>query len=227
MSKRYFNVVNPDDVVEKYGADCFRMYEMFLGPIEQSKPWDTNGIDGISKFIRKYWALFYDEEGKSLLSTDAADEKELKVLHTVIKKVNEDVERFSFNTAISAFMTAVNELRKLNCHKLSILGPLNALLAPFAPFMTEEINEILGGEGSIHEQDYPKHEEKYLVESSITYPVCFNGKKRGEASFAADASNADIQSSVKELDVFAKYTDGLAVRKIIVVPGRMINVVVS
>ncbi len=226
MSKRYFNVVNPDDVVAHYGADCFRMYEMFLGPIEQSKPWDTKGIDGISKFLRKYWALFFSEEGSALLTEDKADEKELKILHTVIKKVNEDVERFSFNTAISAFMTAVNELRKINCHKTEILAPLNLLLAPFAPFITEEIHEFLGGNESIHYKTYPKHEEKYLVESSITYPVCFNGKRRGEASFAADATNDDISAAVKELDVFKKHTEGKTVRKIIVVPGRMINVVV-
>lgn len=227
MSKRYFNVVNPDDVVAKYGADCFRMYEMFLGPIEQSKPWDINGIDGISKFIRKYWALFFNDEGKSLVSDSKANEKELKILHSVIKKVNEDVERFSFNTAISAFMTAVNELRKHDCHKWTILSSLNALLAPFAPFICEEMHEHLGGKGSIHQKEYPKHIEKYLVESSILYPICFNGKKRGEASFPAEASNAELQASVKDLDVFAKYTEGLTVRKIIIVPGRMINIVVA
>ncbi|MCL4109530.1 UNVERIFIED_CONTAM: hypothetical protein GTU68_038925 [Idotea baltica] len=227
MSKRYFNVVNPDDVVAEYGADCFRMYEMFLGPIEQSKPWDTNGIDGVSKFLRKYWALFFNEEGKSLISDAKADEKELKVLHTVIKKVNEDVERFSFNTSISAFMSAVNDLRKLKCHKKEILSELNLLLSPFAPFITEEIHEILGSTGSVHTESYPKHEAKYLVESTITYPVSFNGKKRGEANFPADASREDIMEEVKTLAVFAKYTEGLSVRKIIVVPGRMINIVVG
>ncbi|GLR20069.1 leucine--tRNA ligase [Portibacter lacus] len=227
MSKRYFNVVNPDDVVAEYGADCFRMYEMFLGPIEQSKPWDTNGIDGVSKFLRKYWALFFNEEGKSLVTDNKADEKELKVLHTVIKKVNEDVERFSFNTAISAFMTAVNDLRKLKCHKKEVLAKLNLLLSPFAPFITEEIHEILGFQGSIHTESYPKHEDKYLVESTINYPVSFNGKKRGEAAFSADATREDIMEEVKALPVFAKYTEGLSVKKIIVVPGRMINVVVG
>ncbi|WP_235295890.1 leucine--tRNA ligase [Portibacter marinus] len=227
MSKRYFNVVNPDDVVADYGADCFRMYEMFLGPIEQSKPWDTNGIDGISKFIRKYWSLFFDEEGKAIISDSKPDDKELKVLHTVIKKVNEDVERFSFNTAISAFMTAVNELRKLKCHKREILNSLNHLLAPFAPFLTEEVHEFLGGTESIHTLTYPEHNEEYLIESSVTYPICFNGKKRSEENFPADATNDEIMAAVKELTVFDKYTEGKTVRKIIVVPGRMINIVVG
>ncbi len=227
MSKRYFNVVNPDDVVATYGADCFRMYEMFLGPIEQSKPWDTNGIDGISKFLRKYWSLFFDENGKNIISDIAPDEKELKILHTAIKKVNEDVVRFSFNTSISAFMVAVNELRKIGCHKRAILNELNKLLAPFAPFITEEINEILGYDSSIHTSKYPVHNPKYLVESSILYPICFNGKKRGEASFSASSSNNEITEELKKLDVFKKYSEGVTVRKIIVVPGRMINIVVG
>lgn len=226
MSKRYHNVVNPDDVVASYGADCFRMYEMFLGPIEQSKPWDTKGIDGISKFLRKYWALYFDEDGKSLLTKGEPDEKELKILHTAIKKANDDIERFSFNTAISGFMTCVNELRKIKCHNVEILGQLNVLMAPFAPFITEEINEFLGGGDTIHTATYPKHNPDFLVESSITYPVSFNGKKRGEAPFPADASRDEIMEAVKELDVYAKYTEGLTVKKIIVVPGRMINVVV-
>ena len=171
--------------------------------------------------------MFFDEDSKSLVSSEKADEKELKVLHTAIKKVNEDVERFSFNTAVSAFMTAVNDLKKLKCHKKEILAELNTLLAPFAPFITEEINEFLGRTGSVHTANYPKHEEKYLVESSVTYPVCFNGKRRGEASFPANASNDEISDAVKQLDVFTKHTEGLTVRKIIVVPGRMINIVVG
>lgn len=226
MSKRYFNVVNPDDVVARYGADCFRMYEMFLGPVEQSKPWDTNGIDGISKFLRKYWGLFFDEHGKSLVVDEKADDKALKILHTVIKKVNEDVERFSFNTSVSAFMTAVNELKKLQSHKKEILTELNRLLSPFAPFITEELNEYLGFTTSVHTATYPKHNSKYLVESTVEYPICFNGKKRGEATFSADAKREEIEAQVKLLDIFQKYTLGQNVKKVIVVPGRMINIVI-
>lgn len=227
MSKRYFNVVNPDDVVAKYGADCFRMYEMFLGPVEQSKPWDTKGIDGVSKFLRKYWSMFFSKDEQFRVSDATPTKAEYKVLHTAIKKVSDDIERFSFNTCVSAFMVAVNDLRKLKCDKKEILEALTILLAPFAPHITEDIWHRLGNEGTIHKASYPVFDEQYLKEDSITYPISINGKKRATADFPSDANKIDIEKAALALEAIQKWTDGKTVRKVIVVPKRMVNIVVS
>lgn len=226
MSKRYFNVINPDDVVAKYGADCFRMYEMFLGPIEQSKPWDTKGIDGVSKFLRRLWSLFHDENNQLIIRDETPNKDELKILHKTIKKVSEDIQNFSFNTCVSSFMVAVNELKKLSCSKKEILEPLILLLAPFAPFLSEELWEKLGHNSSVHQATYPIFDESKLVEDEVTYPVCFNGKKRLEATFASSASREEIMEQVLNVDGIDKYLEGNSPKKIIVVPGRMINLVI-
>ena len=226
MSKRYFNVVNPDDIVEKYGADCFRMYEMFLGPIEQSKPWDTKGIDGVSKFIKKFWGLFFNEGGLQVVDTEPQKE-EMKILHTCIKKVSSDIERFSFNTCVSAFMVATNELKKIGSNNKSVLEQMVVLIAPFAPFLAEELWSNLGHEKSVFEANYPVFDEKYLVEDSINYPVSINGKKRAVASFDANATKEDIEKMVLELEEIQKWIEGKTIRKIIVVPKRMVNIVVG
>ena len=225
MSKRYFNVINPDDVVADYGADCFRMYEMFLGPIEQSKPWDTKGIDGVSKFLRRLWSLFYNEENL-LLTDDNPTKDELKTLHKTIQKIDQDINNFSFNTCISTFMVAVNELKKLNCHKKAVLKPLVQLIAPFAPFISEELWETLGEKESVHKATYPVFDESHIKEDEVTYPVCFNGKKRLEATFGADESRDAIMEKVLTIEGIDKYLNGGSPKKIIVVPGRMINIVI-
>ena len=230
MSKSKFNVVNPDDVVEKYGSDCFRMYEMFLGPIEHAKPWDTKGIDGVSKFLRKFWSLFFDNEGNFNVSDNEPSKDELKILHTAIKKVTEDIERFSFNTCVSAFMVAVNDLKKLNCDNRSILESLVHLIAPFAPHIAEELWERLGGMErfkTIQDSKFPEANEAYLKEDSIKYPIAINGKTRTFANFPADASKDEIEKAAVEIEDVQKWTDGKTVRKIIVVPNRMINIVVG
>ena len=226
MSKRYYNVVNPDDVVDKYGADTFRLYEMFLGPIEQSKPWDTQGIEGVSKFVRKFWGMFFNEDVLNV-SDESPSKAELKVLHTAIKKVSDDIEKFSFNTAISAMMICVNELRKLKCNKREILEPLVKLVAPFAPFMSEELWSRLGHQESIHLQSYPKFESSHLVEDEVEYPICINGKKRMVKSFPTDASKEDMEKEALEIPELSKWTEGKTIMKVIVVPKRMINIVVK
>ncbi|MBX2870465.1 MAG: leucine--tRNA ligase [Saprospiraceae bacterium] len=226
MSKSKFNVINPDKVIDRYGTDCFRMYEMFLGPIEQSKPWDTKGIDGVSRFLRKFWGLFFDQQGNFQLSDAAPSKEELKSLHTAIKKVNEDIERFNFNTCISAFMVAANELSKLNCNKREILEPLVILLAPFGPHIAEELWHLAGKDGSVHHATYPVFDEAHLVEDSVTYPIAINGKTRAKAQFPADASREDLEKAAITGEGIQKYTEGKTIRKIIVVPGRMINIVV-
>ena len=227
MSKSKYNVINPDDVVADYGADTFRMYEMFLGPVEQSKPWNTQGIDGVFKFLRKYWELSHNDQGELILSDDAASPEALKVLHTCIKKVRNDIERFSFNTCVSSFMVCVNDLKKLKTNNRAIIKPLTKLLAPFAPHISEEVWSILGNKESIHHGAYPEHDEKYLVEDSFEYPICINGKKRTVYSFSSDASNADIEAVARELDEVKKWTADKQIRKVIVVPKRMVNIVVG
>ncbi len=226
MSKRYFNVVNPDDVVARYGADCFRMYEMFLGPIEDGKPWNTKGIDGVSKFLRRFWSLFFSEQGAVALIDTAPSKEEMKVLHAAIKKVTDDVERFSFNTCVSAFMVAVNELKRLECRNRQVLEPLVRLLAPFAPFTAEELWRHLGCDGSVHHADYPVYDEVWLEEDEITYPVSINGKLRATEKFPASAQPAELEKAVLELESVQRWIEGRPVRKVIVVPGRMINLVV-
>ena len=226
MSKSKFNVVNPESVVDKYGADTFRMYEMFLGPIEQSKPWDTKGIEGVSKFVRKFWGLFFDEDEVNI-SDDAATKEEMKVLHQTIKKVTEDIEKFSFNTAVSALMICVNELRKLNCNKREVLTPLVQLIAPFAPYTSEELWHIIGGDKSIHTSAFPEFNAEYMVEDSVEYPICVNGKKRFLRSFPTDFTKEEIEAEVLSLEELTKWIEGKSVIKTIVVPKRMVNVVVK
>jgi leucyl-tRNA synthetase len=230
MSKSKFNTVNPNDLVEKYGADTFRMYEMFLGPVEMSKPWDTKGIEGVFRFLKKFWRLFKDEEkagGNDWLVTDEPPtDEELKVLHKAIKKIEEDTERFSFNTGVSAFMIATNELTDLNCHKRSILEPLVILLAPYAPHIVEELWHLLGNATSVTEAAFPKFEEKYVKESSKTYPVAINGKTRTELTIALDATQQQVEEMVLANDVVKKWIEGKPPKKIIYVKGKMINVVV-
>jgi leucyl-tRNA synthetase len=229
MSKSKYNVVNPDDMVAQYGADCFRMYEMFLGPLEDSKPWSTTGITGVQGFLRKLWSLFYDlNTGKNMLDNSEPTKEEYKALHKCIKKVSEDIERFSFNTCVSSFMICANELKDLKCHKPLILKELVTMVAPFAPFVAEELNSFLGNKTSVLENTFPILNESYLVESEIVYPISINGKKRGEATFSADAKPADIEAEVRAMEVVKKWTedDGKDIKKVIIVPGRMVNIVV-
>ncbi|MBN1250553.1 MAG: leucine--tRNA ligase [Bacteroidales bacterium] len=226
MSKSMYNVVNPDSIIEQYGADTLRLYEMFLGPIEQAKPWDTNGIEGVHKFLRKFWKLYHNNENNIEISDDKASDEELKVLHKTIKKVQEDIERFSFNTSISAFMICVNELNGLKCDKREILEPLTILLSPFAPHIAEEIWMLMGHNQTVTKQTFPKLNEKYLKEDSILYPVSFNGKKRFEIKISAEASNQEIEKLVLENENSAKWLEGKSPKKIIIVPKRMVNVVV-
>ena len=224
MSKSMFNVVNPDMIVEKYGADTLRLYEMFLGPVEQSKPWDTNGIDGCHRFLKKFWNLVSTTcEGDTAASKATAEE--LKSVHKLIKKVSEDIESFSYNTSIAAFMICVNELSQLKCRNRELMKILVALIAPFAPHIAEELWSQLGGEGSVCDAQWPAYDEKYLVESSVKMGVAFNGKTRFDMQFAADADNASIQEAVMADERTARYIDGKQVIKVIIVPKRMVNIV--
>ena len=224
MGKRFHNVVNPDDVAEKYGADTLRMYEMFLGPLEQSKPWDMNGIDGVHRFLRKVWSLFY--KGEEFVVTDEEPTKEeLKSLHKLIKKVSADIESFSFNTSVSAFMICVNELTSLKCSKKAILQELVTLLAPFAPFVSEELWSALGNTTSVCDAKWPAFNEEYLAEDSFKYGVAFNGKVRFELEFSADAVQADVEKAVLSHELAQKWLDGKTPKKVVFVPKKMINVV--
>ncbi|MGQ1945066.1 leucine--tRNA ligase [Ornithobacterium rhinotracheale] len=224
MSKSKFNVVNPDDICNEYGADTLRMYEMFLGPIEQSKPWITNGLSGVNGFIKKLWRLFFKNDELQVVNAPASKE-ELKVLHTLIQKVTDDIENFSFNTSISAFMIAVNDLQKLQCNKAEILSPLVILLSPFAPHIAEELWHVLGNEDSVTRQPYPIFEEKYLKEDNKEYPISFNGKMRFTLSLPLDLSKEEIEKAVMEEPQTAKYLEGKTPKKIIVVPGKIVNIV--
>lgn len=227
MSKSKHNVVSPDDVIEQYGADCFRMFEMFLGPIENHKPWQTKGIDGVAKFLRKTWNLFHDTADNFVVSEGKVSEKEMKVLHTCIKKVNDDVERFSFNTCVSAFMICVNDLGEMKCNNRAVLTELLKLLSPFAPHISEELWEQLGHESSVvKDVSYPEFEEKYLTESVINYPVSINGKMRVKIDLAADISQEDAKAQVLANAVVQKWVEGKELRKFIFVPGRIVNIVV-
>ena len=227
MSKSKYNTVNPDDLVEKYGADTFRMYEMFLGPIEMSKPWDTKGIEGVHRFIKKLWRLFFDETKGKIWNDDAPSREELKILHKAIKKIHDDNERFSFNTGVSAFMITVNELNEIKCHKKAILGPLLVLLHPYAPHVTEELWHALGHETSIISESFPELKREYLVESTYNYPVSVNGKKRTEISIDLNITEEDLHKIVLENSTIQKWIEGNSFERIIYKPRQMINVVVK
>ena len=228
MSKSMFNVVNPDMIVEKYGADTLRLYEMFLGPVEASKPWDTNGIDGCFRFLKKFWALFYENRTDEFLPTDAEPTADnLKSLHKLIKKVTEDIEHFSYNTSISAFMIAVGELAQQKCRAKQVLEQLVVLIAPFAPHIAEELWHALGNESTVCDAAWPVFNPQYLVESEVQLTVSFNGKARFQKKFAADATNDEIQAAVLADEQSAKYLDGKTVVKVIVVPKKIVNVVIK
>ena len=225
MSKSMYNVVNPDTIVEKYGADTLRLYEMFLGPIEQSKPWDTNGIDGCHRFLRKLWNLFFDKDDNLIVSDEAPTKEELKSLHKLIKKATEDIPAFSYNTTVSAFMICTNELGTLKCNKRAILEQFVIVLAPFAPHICEELWEILGHTTSVCDAEWPAFNADYLKEDTIKYTISFNGKARFTMEFAADADKADIEAQVLANEQTGKYVDGKAVKKMIVVPKKIVNIV--
>ncbi|MDO4929866.1 MAG: class I tRNA ligase family protein, partial [Bacteroidales bacterium] len=225
MSKSMYNVVNPDMIVEKYGADTLRLYEMFLGPINQSKPWDSNGIDGCFRFLRKAWNLFFTKDGQ-IAATDTAPSKEnLKSLHKLIKKVTEDIEVFSYNTSVPAFMIAVGELAQQKCTSREVLETLVVLLAPFTPHIAEELWHLLGHTSTVCDATWPAFDEAYLKEDTVTMGVSFNGKTRFTLDFPADASKDDVEKAVMASDQAKKYLEGFQVVKVIVVPGKIVNIV--
>lgn len=226
MSKSMFNVVNPDDICDSYGADTLRLYEMFLGPIEQSKPWDTKGIDGVHRFLRKFWRLFF-ENGRFAVKDEEASPEELKVLHKLIAKVQSDIEGFSFNTAISAFMIAVNELSEKKCSKKAVLEPMVVLLSPFAPHVAEELWHRLGNEKSVAEAVFPEYVEAYTVENNATYAVSFNGKTRFTVDLPKSLGKEEVEANIRALPQTLKYTEGKTIVKIIVVPCKIVNVVIK
>lgn len=227
MSKSKYNVVNPDDIVEQYGADTLRMYEMFLGPLEQSKPWNTNGIEGVYKFLRKFWKLFHDTEGNFSVSDEPPTKAELKVLHRIIKKVEEDIERFSFNTSVSSFMICVNELMDLRCNKRVILEDLCIVLNPYAPHITEELWALLGNEpGSLSKARYPVFNPEYLVEDEFAYPISVNGKLRMNLTLPLSLNQSEIEQTVLGNEDVQRYLGGKSVKKVIYVKGRIINLVI-
>ncbi|KGN90794.1 leucyl-tRNA synthetase [Porphyromonas crevioricanis] len=228
MSKSMYNVVNPDDIIDRYGADTLRIYEMFLGPLEQSKPWDTNGIDGVHRFLKKLWALYYDEKGLRLEDSEP-NKEELKLLHKLIKKVGEDIENFSFNTSVPAFMITVNELGRLGCRSRKVLRPMLVLLSPFAPHVAEELWQATANEDqpeSIVEACWPELDESLLVEQTVHYPVSFNGKVRFHLDLDANLNKEQIESAALQSSSAAKWLEGKAPKKVIVVPGRIINIVI-
>ncbi|MBV8254201.1 MAG: leucine--tRNA ligase [Chitinophaga sp.] len=226
MSKRLFNTVNPNDLVSRYGADTFRMYEMFLGPVEQSKPWDTKGIEGVHRFLKKLWRLFADEQKGLVVTSDNPTPEELKVLHTAINKIDNATNSFSFNTAVSAFMICVNDLTTLHCHKRNILESVLILLTPYAPHIAEELWQLIGFNESILNAPYPVYKEEYTKESDFTYPIAINGKTKTEMSLPLDMDEAGLQAAVLANEQVQKYLDGKPLRKVIIVKGRMINLVV-
>ncbi len=227
MSKSKHNVQNPDALIEKYGADTLRLYEMFLGPLEQDKPWDTNGIEGVFRFLRKLWRLYFDENDNFIVKECKASDEELKSIHKAIKKVTSDIERFSFNTGVSATMICVNELSDLGCHNKEVLEQLAIILSPYAPHITEELWSTFGHSSSISTASYPIHNEEYLKENSFDYPVSFNGKMRFKMKFPVNMPKTEIEKEVINAKETEKWTDGKTVRKIIVVPNRIINIVIN
>jgi leucyl-tRNA synthetase len=226
MSKRYGNVVNPDDIVAQYGADTLRLFEMFLGPLEQSKPWDTDSIEGVHRFLRKFWRLYHDDQNNLNLSEETPTKEELRSLHKCIKKVREDIESFSFNTAVSAFMICVNELQDLKCNKQAILEPLCILLSPFAPHISEELGAKMGYNGSISRLAYPEFNEAHLKQDEVKYPISFNGKMRFMLELPADMPKDQVEETVLAHESAQKWLEGKAPKKVIVVPGKIVNIVV-
>ncbi len=226
MSKSKYNVVNPDDIIERYGADTLRLYEMFLGPLEQFKPWNTNGIDGVNKFLRKLWRLFHDEQGNLNLSNAEPSKDELKSLHKAIKKAQEDIERYSFNTSVSTFMICVNELSALKCNNKTILKDLIVIISPYAPHITEELWSLLGHEDSIINAKYPSFDAAYLVEDSIEYPVMVNGKMRAKIQLGADLGKDEIEAAALAHENVQKWLEGKTPKKVIIVPKKIVNLVV-
>ena len=220
-----YNVVNPDVVVEKYGADTLRLYEMFLGPIEQSKPWDTNGIDGVSRFLRKLWNLFFQGDVFTV-SDEQPTADELKSLHKLIKKIGWDIENFSFNTSVAAFMICVNELTALKCNKRAILSDLIVVLAPFAPFIAEELWHRTGNTTTVFDARFPDYNEEYLKENTVKYTISFNGKARFTIDFAVDATSQEIEQTVLANDNSKKWLEGKTPKKIIIVPKKIVNLVI-
>ena len=227
MSKSMFNVVNPDMIVEKYGADTLRLYEMFLGPVEQSKPWDTNGIDGCHRFLKKFWALFCDKDGMKQLDCGEPTAEELKTVHKLIKKVTADIENFSYNTSVAAFMICVGELAQLKCRNKEMLTTIVRLIAPFAPHIAEELWHMLGNEGTVCDAQWPEYNEKYLIESTVQMTISFNGKARFQMQFAADADSKTIEEAALADDRSKKYIGDKRVVKVIVVPKKIVNIVVK
>jgi leucyl-tRNA synthetase len=226
MSKGKYNTVNPDELVNKFGADTFRMYEMFLGPVDQSKPWDTKGIEGVHRFLKKLWRLFYDDVKGKIWNEEKATPEELKVVHRTIRKIEDDTERFSFNTAVSAFMICVNDLADLKCNKREVLEPVLIMLTPYAPHISEELWLALGNSGSVLDASYPVFEEKYVIESSKEYPVSINGKVRTSINIALDATAEQVEQIVLAHELIQKWVEGKSVKKFIFVKGKMINVVI-
>jgi leucyl-tRNA synthetase len=227
MSKSKYNVQNPDELIAHYGADTFRMYEMFLGPLENHKPWDTKGIEGVYRFIKKLWKLFYNDQGEWIVTDEKANDKELKALHLTIKKVQEDIERFSFNTAVSQFMICVNELSDLNCHKKDILQDFIIIISPYAPHIAEELWEKLGKSTGLSKVPFPKFNEAFIKEDNFKYPVSFNGKMRFLLELPMDLSKEEIEKAVLENDQSQKWIEGKQIRKVIVVPKKIVNIVVG
>ena len=227
MSKSMFNVVNPDMIVEKYGADTLRLYEMFLGPVEQSKPWDTNGIDGCHRFLKKLWGLYYGKEDSLTVNDEPATAEQLKSVHKLIKKVTQDIEQFSYNTSVAAFMICVGELHQLKCHNRELLSQLAILIAPFAPHIAEELWHALGNNTTVCDAQWPLCNEKYLVESQMQLTISFNGKARFQMQFDSDADNKAIEAAVLADERTAKYIDGKQIVKIIIVPKKIVNMVIK
>jgi leucyl-tRNA synthetase len=226
MSKSKYNVVNPDEICDSYGADTLRLYEMFLGPIEQSKPWSTHGIDGVHRFLKKFWNLFHDEQFNLQVKEQSPTKEELKALHKTIKKVEEDMEKLSFNTTVSAFMICVNELSALKCKKRSVLEPLAVLISPFAPHIAEELWSQLGHNTSISSAAFPQWNEEYLIENTFNYPVSINGKHRANVELALDLTPQEIEKAALQLEPVQKWMEGKPAKKVVVVPGRIINIVI-
>ncbi len=226
MSKSKHNVQNPDALIEKYGADTLRLYEMFLGPLEYHKPWDTKGIEGVFRFIKKLWRLYHDANNEFAVSDAEPTKDELKVLHKAIKKVKEDIERFSFNTAVSTFMICVNELSDLKCNKRAILSELTVLISAYAPHIAEELWSLLGNDDGVTYQQFPEFKEEYIKENAFAYPVSFNGKMRFKLELPVDMPKDEVEKAVLAAEDAQKWLEGKTPKKVIVVPKKIVNVVI-